>query len=126
MADIIFPGEEPQENIGLSKLPGNADFSMWQGDSQDFTVKLNDSLGAPIPLTGFTAQATMRASFNAPTSYDFDCTIQNGNEVRIYMSSADSELVPAGDYIWNFQITNTAGDVRTYLAGDVKVYAQVD
>lgn len=126
MADIIFPGEEPQENIGLTKLPGNADFSMWQGDFQDFTVKINDSLGAPIDLTGSTAQAVIKASFSAPTTYTFTCTIQNGNEVRIYMPSVDSELIPAGDYVWNFQITNASGDVRTYLAGDVKVYAQVD
>ena len=44
----------------------------------------------------------------------------------MYMSSAVSDLITPGDYVWNFQITAPNGDVRTYLAGDVKVYAQVD
>lgn len=126
MADIIFPNELPQADIGISRLPQNVDFSMWQGDAQEFFVQLTNENGEIIDLTGTTAQAVLRASFNSPTTYTFTCTIQADNKVRIYMSSVDSENVPPGDYVWNFQITKANGDVRTYLAGDVKVYAQVD
>ena len=127
MADIIFPGEEPIDNIGVTRLPGNLDLSIWRGDAVSFVVKLTDSEGAPVSLAGRTAQAVLRASFNSPTTYPFTCTIQNGNEVKIYLSSAVCKTIPAGDYIWNFQTTNTvSGDVQTHLAGDVKVYAEVD
>lgn len=128
MADIIFPGETPESNLGVSRLPDNLDLTIWQGDAQEYFFNLEDGSGNPINLTGCTAQATIRQDFNAPTSYDFDCTIIDavGGQVRIYMSSPDAELIPGGDYIWNFQITSPGGDVRTYLAGDVKVYSEVD
>lgn len=126
MADVIFPGDTPIDNIGETKLPTNLDLSIWQGDAQEFIVQMTTEAGADIDLTGATAQAVIRASFSAPTQYAFTCTVQNTNEVRVYMSSAVSDTIPAGDYVWNFQITGGDGDVRTYLAGDVTVYAQVD
>jgi hypothetical protein len=128
MADIIFPGEVPVDNVGTSNLPSNLDLTIWQGDKQEFIVKVETDTGVPIDLTGTTPSAVIRQSFTAPTSYPFACTVQgaDNNEVRLYLSSAICETIPAGDYVWNFQIAGGDGDVRTYLAGDVKVYAQVD
>lgn len=126
MADIIFPGQAPQDNLGKSRLPNNLDLSIWQGDVQEFVVSLATEDGTPVNLSGCTAQAAIRADLSSPTKYQFACTIQNTNQVKLYMSSAVCASIPAGDYVWNFQVTNGAGDVRTYLAGDVKVYAQVD
>ena len=126
MADIIFPGDEPSGELGGNRLPDNLDLVIWQGDAQHFVIRLNNEDGSPIDLGGYTAQATIRTIPGTGQQYDFECTIQNGNEVDIYMSSADCDLIPAGDHTWNFQITDINGDVRTYLAGDVVVYAQVD
>jgi hypothetical protein len=126
MADIIFPGEEPLSNLGTTKLPENVDLSIWQGDAQTYIMRLTADNNAPIDLAGCTAQATVRQSFTAPARFEFVCTIQNTNEVKVYMSSATSASIPAGSYVWNFQVTAPNGDVRTYLAGDCTVYAQVD
>lgn len=128
MADVIFPGEQPVDNLGSTRLPGNVDLSMWRGDAQKYIIRLEGEDAAPIDLTGHTAQAVIRQSFTAPTAYEFECTIQgvDNNEVLMYMDSATSKTIPAGSYIWNFQITAPDGDVRTYLAGDVTVYAEVD
>lgn len=126
MADIIFPGADPVGELGSTRLPQNLDLSIWQGDAQEFYITLKDELGAVIELTGCTAQAVLRQNFTAPTQYDFTCTVQADHSVRLYMSSVNSSLIPPGDYVWNFQITDGAGDVRTYLAGDVVVYAEVD
>lgn len=126
MADIIFPGEEPSDVLGTTKLPSNVDLAFWKGDSQEFFVRLKDDLDNPIILTGYTPLAVMKASFNSPTSYNFTTAIQNGNEIRVYLPSSVSKTIPAGDYVWNLQITAPNGDVRTYLAGDVTVYAEVD
>lgn len=126
MADIIFPGEVPLDTLGATRLPGNMDLSIWRGDAQEFIIKLEGSDGTPISLSEYTAQATIRQSFNAPTKYEFTCTISGVNEVTVYMSSPTSKSIPAGDYVWNFQLTAPNGDVRTYLAGDVTVYAEVD
>lgn len=128
MADIIFPGEVPAANLGTTRLPENLDLTLWQGDAQEYFILLEAEDGTPIDLTGCSAQATIRETFNAPTSYEFACTIAADpiNKVRLYMSSVNSALIPGGDYVWNFQITAPNGDVRTYLAGDVTVHAEVD
>ena len=34
-------------------------------------------------------------------------------------------LIANGDYIWDFQLTEPGGDIRTYLAGDVNVIPEV-
>lgn len=125
MADIIFPGEAPEDVLGAARLPNNVDLVFWRGDYQEFYVDVTNQDGSPVDLTGMTAQAVIKQSYNAPTSYNFTTTI-TGNRVRLYLSSTASKTIPAGEYIWNFQLTNPSGDVRTYLAGDVTVHAEVD
>lgn len=127
MADVIFPGQTPSGVLGRSKLPGNLDLIIWKGDAQNYRIKLTDSDGNPVDLTGKSAQATIRSDFESTPAYDFICEIQNSNEVLLYLPSAVSHSIPPGDYLWNFQVTDDAtGDVRTYLAGDVTVDAEVD
>ena len=128
MADIIFPGEAPEGDIGITRLPNNVDFSIWQGDVQLFYVRFTDGDGLPIDLTGYTAQAVVRQGLGTGTEYTFDCDIQgvDNNEVKVYMPSSVTATLSPGDYAWNLQLTDSNSDVRTYLAGDVKVYAEVD
>lgn len=125
MADLIFPGEAPIDDLGVTRLPGNMDLSIWKGDAQTYVVAMTDDVNTPLDLTGCTAQAVIRAGFTDPVTYPFACSI-SGNHVTLYLSSAVCKTIPAGNYVWNFQITSSNGDVRTYLAGDVLVYAEVD
>jgi hypothetical protein len=125
MADIIFP-DQGSAVVGATTLPASFDLVFWKGDYQDFIVEFLDELGAPAPITGQVPLAVMRASYTAPTTYEFVTTVQNQNQVRVYLPSSISKTIPAGDYIWNLQLTAPNGDVRTHLAGDVKVYAEVD
>lgn len=99
---------------------------LWQGDAQTYNIVLQNEDGTPIDLSDCTAQAVIKQSFDSATEYDFECTIHDGNEVTLYLPSDTSATIPGGDYIWNFQITFLNGDVRTFLAGDVVVFAQVD
>jgi len=126
VADIIFPDEAPVGVIGETKLPENVDLAFWKGDSQEFIIRFKDDQGNPLQLAGFTPSAIIRASFNSPTTYTFTTNVQNNNEVRVYLPSSISKTIPAGDYIWNLQLTAPNGDVRTYLAGDVTVHDEVD
>lgn len=127
MADIIFPGDTPLESLGINKLPNNVDLSIWKGDAQTYIINMKDGNGDPIDLGGYIPQAVIRQSFTAPDTYAFTCTVHDGNQVTLYLPSSVSKSIPAGSYIWNFQLTDSvSGDVRTYLAGDVTVYAEVD
>lgn len=126
MADIIFPGQVPLDDLGQSKLPNNVDMVFWRGDAQTYILALNDSLGNAIDLTGFTAKAAMKAGFDSAMKYDFICTI-SGNNVTVYLPSSVSSTIPAGSYVWDFKLVDTnSGDQRTYLAGDITVYDEVD
>lgn len=125
MADVIFPGQTPQGSLGVQGLPGNMDLSIWRGDAQTFVIALTDDANQPINLAGRTAAAVIRATYTSTTKYAFTCTIQNGNQVKLYMPSSVSSTIPAGSYIWSFETTDSLGDVRTYIAGDVTVYDEV-
>lgn len=125
MADIIYPGLTPVLTLGKPKLPSNVNLEIWQGDAQRYDITLTGADGVAIDLTGATAAAVVRESFTAPTSYAFQCTI-TANKIALYMSSTVSKSMPAGNYVWNLQLTAASGDVRTYMAGDVVVYPEVD
>jgi hypothetical protein len=127
MADIIFPGQTPSDTLGTTRLPNNVDMTFWRGDAQTYNIALTDASNNPIDLSGYTAKAAIRASFTAPTKYAWACTIHDTNQVTLYLSSAVSATITAGSYVWDFKLVETAtGDTRTYLAGDVTVYDEVD
>lgn len=126
MADIIFPGQAPLDTLGGQTLPGNLDLELWQGDAQTYILKFNAQDGTAINLTGYTPVAVIRATYTDPTQYHFTCTQTDTNEITIYMSTAACSVIPAGSYIWEFAITAPNGDTRTYLAGDVTVFAEID
>lgn len=126
MADVIFPGATPTDTLGATRLPNNVDMEFWRGDAQTYVLALTAADASPIDLSGYTAKASIRASFTAPTKYAWACTVQNGNEVKLYLSSDVSKTIPAGSYVWDFKLVEVAtGDARTYLAGDVIVYDEV-
>lgn len=125
MADIIFPGATPAVSLGSTWLPQNVDLTIWRGDKQEYVVAFTDNNGNPVDLTGQVPKAQIKQNYSSVTSYNFTCTIQNSNQVKIYLSTALSETLVPGDYIWDFQLTDVSGDVRTYLAGDVSVLGEV-
>jgi hypothetical protein len=126
MADIIFPGQTPLDTLGTTRLPGNLDLSLWQGDAQTYIIRLNSEDGSAINLTNYTAIAPIRASTTDPVEHEFVCTQTDTNEITLYMSSPDCKAIAPGSYIWEFKLQAPNGDIRTYLAGDVTVYAEVD
>ena len=111
--------------LGSTQLPSNVDLAIWQGDAQLFGIELAGAGGAEIDLTGLVPSAVIRKDFSATTSYPFVCTL-DGSRIKLYLSSATTKAMEAGSYIWNLQMTSSNGDVRTYIAGDVTVYAEVD
>lgn len=126
MADIIFPGQVPDGTLGNDRLPANMDLLLWQGDAQTYIINLAAEDGSPIDLTGYTTRGTIRASFTDPVKYSFACTHTDTNQITLYLSSTVSASLTPGSYVWEFQVQAPNGDVRTYLAGDVTVFAEVD
>lgn len=128
MADIIFPGQVPEDDLGVTRLPNNVDMVFWRGDSQTYILVLTADDGTPIDLSGYNAKASMKAGFDATTKYDFTCTVDPNvtGKVTVYLPSSVSSTIPAGSYVWDFKLVEKVShDQRTYLAGDITVYDEV-
>ncbi|QIQ62915.1 hypothetical protein SEA_MOAB_30 [Streptomyces phage Moab] len=126
MADIVFPGVPAGGPLGQDYLPANYDLVLYKGDYLPFAVTLKDSTNAPLDLTGFTAKCSIRSNYDAVVSYDATCTITPAaGKVDILFPSSLTETMDAGNYIWDFQITDPDENNRTYFTGDVTVYDEV-
>lgn len=127
MADVVFPGQIPGGVIGQQLLPSNYDLVIYRGDYFPLTLTLKTTGGAALNLTGYTAKAQIRAGYTKNSdAYNFTVTFTGTpGEVSLVLPSSISTLMAPGSYIWDFQLTDPAGNVRTYLAGDVTVYDEV-
>jgi hypothetical protein len=126
MADIVYPGETPGGTLGTDFLPSNYDLVLYRGDYFPLRVTLTDSAGVPLDLTGYTAAAQIRSNFDDPVSYDFDVTMTPlTGTIDLLLSSATSETILAGSYVWDFQVTEPSGNIRTYITGDVTMFDEV-
>lgn len=117
------------DDLGQTRLPNNVDMVFWRGDAQTYILSLTDSNGAAIDLSGYAAKAALKAGFDSTTKYEFTCTVSTDTpgQVTIYLPSSVSSTIPAGSYVWDFKLVdNVSGDQRTYLAGDVTIYDEVD
>lgn len=123
MADIVYPGQLAGQ---LQQLPANYDLSLYKGDYFQTSVVLKDNSGSPINLSGYTAKCSIKSGYSAVDGWNATCTITAvDGRVDIMFPSSVMETIDAGDYIWDFQVTNPGGNVRTYLTGDVKIWDEV-
>lgn len=126
MADIVYPGTTPGGTLGLDFMPANYDLRLYRGDYFPLKLTLKDNAGVAINLTGYTAKASIRTTFDDPVAYVFNVTINAAaGEVNFELPSSVSSTIPAGPYIWDVQVTDPNGNNRTYIAGDVVVHDEV-
>lgn len=127
MADLVYTGSTPGGPLNSGAMPTNFDLVIYKGDYVEIFVTVKDSVGSPVNLTGQTPAAVLKSGYDDWSPKPFTCTITNaaGGVVRIFMSSTQTKTLVPSSYIWDFQITNTISETRTYLAGDVTVYNEV-
>lgn len=130
MADIVFPGKAVSGVLGRDFLPTNFDIELYKGDYFPLTITLVVPVGnntAPLNLTGYTGHAQIRANFGTEAIYPFTVSIPTpaNGKVELVLPSSVSAGIPAGGYVWDFQVREPSGNIRTYLAGDVTVFNEV-
>lgn len=129
MADLVFPGLDPDTNVlNSDAMPENVNMEIYKGDYVDVLVTVNTTPGVPMDLDGYSAAASLKTDYQDPDGIDFICSIEgdgSAGQVRIYLPSASSSTLDPGDYIWDFELINPQGDSRTYMTGDVTVYPEV-
>ncbi len=126
MADVVYPGEEPLSNLGDVFKPKNHDVVLWKGDYFPLDVDFKNPDGSAMNLNGYTAQAQIRSTFASEIKYEFVTTVlAEDGLVQLMLPSSVSKTMIAGDYVWDFQVTDPSDNVRTYIAGDFKVIDEV-
>ena len=103
----------------------------YRGDTQIYKLILKDPNGNPIDLTGAAIWFTMKRNPNDP---DANAVVQkkvtnhidptNGvTEVRL--EASDTANIQPATYFFDFQYVSASGEVRTLLAGKVKVLMDI-
>lgn len=126
MADIVFTGQTAGGPLNSGAMPSNQDLVVYKGDFVSMVLNIKDSAGNPIDLTGTEPRATLKSDYSDRNSHPFTCTLlSTPGAVQILLPSEVTGKLLPGSYIWDFQITFTNGQTRTYLTGDVTVFNEV-
>jgi len=126
MADIVNPGQVAGGPLNSGALPANQDLVIYKGDYVRLLITVRDSANALVDLTGATPKAALKTDYNDRDPKFFTCSLTaNTGEVLMFMGSSTTSTLLPGSYIYDFQITFSDGNTRTYLTGDVTVYNEV-
>ena len=118
--------------------PTECDIERRRGDTKDISIRLKDSSGNILDVTGYTALLTINTS-KAP---DPETSPQEGEQVfqasgapnspgtdgiiRFDMDAfGGSPYVPVGSYFYDVQITDAGGEILTPLIGKFKVVQDI-
>lgn len=126
MADIVNPGQVAGGPLNSGALPANQDLVIYKGDFVRLLVTVRDSNNALVDLTGAIPKAAIKTDYNDRSPRFFEATLTaNVGEVQLFLPSSITSTMLPGSYIYDFQITFTDSNTRTYLTGDVTVYPEV-
>jgi hypothetical protein len=107
-------------------VPGKYDLDIYRGDTFRQVVVLwgDDAKTQPVDLAGATVAAEIRDKAMGKVLATFGCTVTPPNTIEIGLAAAVSGTL-TGKGVWDLQVTFPGGDVRTFLAGAVKITTDV-
>ena len=90
-------------------------------------ITVTASNGQPLNLTGYTVASQMRKSYQSSTSYAFAAAVYDAptGKIRLQLSPAQSEVIPAGRWLYDVEITSTTGAKTRVVEGIVTVNPQI-
>ena len=106
---------------------GTYNFILEQGATFNriLTVKENNSA---MNLTNYTVASKMRSSHDSGTVVGtFTCTISDATagEITMQMTNSTTAAIEEGIYVYDLEITNSAGTVTRLMEGNITVNPEV-
>lgn len=111
-------------------MPASYNLEYYRGDTLRFYLNVKDSNGAPLNLSGYSAVFTVATGRGStppdpgggfPTSVVCQATIL-GSQITCTISPTNGNNMRAGvPYVYDVQVTSGAGEVYTYLTGNINV-----
>ncbi len=116
-------------------LPADEPLDLYRGDTRLWELHLADdpippaTVGLPIDLTGYEFLAEIRASADPDAalmaSFAIDVVDATGGIITPTLTATEAAKLIPGSAKHDLQLTNPDGDVRTWVAGRVKVRGDV-
>jgi hypothetical protein len=85
-----------------------------QGSDYATLVHIKSIAGLPLNLTGSTVKSQMRKAYASSIAYTLTATVESAVDgiIRLALTSAQSELIPAGRWLYDVEVTHTLTSVR--------------
>lgn len=99
-----------------------------QGSDYATIITVTSATGAPLVLDGYTVKSQMRKSYSSSVYHNFTATIHNApaGQIKLALSSAQSEAIVAGRWLYDVEITQTSSGVKKRVVeGIVTVTPQI-
>ena len=98
-----------------------------QGSEYTSIITVSGPDSAPLNLTDFTVQSQMRKSYGSSTAYSFTATIHNAlaGQIKLYLTTADSEIIPAGRWLYDVEIAGADGYRKRVVEGVATITPQI-
>jgi len=97
------------------------------GASYSNIISVAATNGQPLNLTGYTVASQMRKSYQSSTAYNFTASVFNAEQgkVRLQLTPQQSEVIPAGRWLYDVEITSPSGSKTRVVEGIVTVNPQI-
>lgn len=98
-----------------------------QGTDYSSVVTVVAANGAPLNLAGYTVKSQMRKSYSSSQAFNFTAIVLDAatGRIRLSLAASASELIPAGRWLYDVEITSDAGVKRRVVEGIVTVTPQI-
>ena len=107
-------------------MAGKKNFDAKQGDTFRKICTYSDGSGTPVDLTGATISGKVKKTL-ADTGVNLTCALVDAvaGKFKFELSAVQTAALDAAVHMYEVQITFANGDVKTLLAGNLVVTAQV-
>lgn len=97
------------------------------GSDYSTIITVASASGAPLNLSGYSTRSQMRKSYNSSTVYDFNASIYDAGfgKIKLNLTATQSELIPAGRWLYDVEITSSTGAKTRVVEGIVTVTPQI-
>ena len=94
-----------------------------QGTDFSITVDVTDNAGAVLDMTGYTAEAQMRKTYESSTigaTFTTAITAADG-KVTLSLTDTETSAISAGRYVYDLNITSSGGITTRVVEGQAVV-----
>lgn len=94
-----------------------------QGTDFSSFITLEDTSGAIVDLTGYTAAGMVRRTYKSSTAINFTTSIPDpsSGEIKIQLDATTTSGMKAGRYVYDVEITSSGGAVSRVVEGQLEV-----